>query len=358
MGKVVLFDYALAGGTGNFILTLGKILSQKGFEIHIVTFEDHIDYAISEEFTRHLLPKERKKSSILRSLRKILSQIGDFDVIFSNSTPSNKILSLLKLPNSYHIVHSSEDKVYEGPLSYIRRSWRRRGQEKLYSGKHIITVSQGLQKYITEELRAKPLSIRTIYNPFDFDEIHSMSLEPSPAIPDTPYIIHVARLDISHKRHDLLLQAYKKADLPHKLVILGQGEDASTIRELIERLNLNDRVLMPGFASNPYPWIRRADLLVLSSDFEGFGRVLVEALALQTPVVSTDCKVGPAEILTGELSRFLVPVGDVNALSHAMRQALEHYPPLEDLDLSRFESREVANAFSRLPHLRNRKTQG
>jgi glycosyltransferase involved in cell wall biosynthesis len=85
-----------------------------------------------------------------------------------------------------------------------------------------------------------------------------------------------------------------------------------------------------AFRQNPYPWIAGARLLVLSSDYEGFPMVLIEALACGTPVVSTDCPHGPGEILTGELARWLVPVGDSRALAERITAALA-----ERIDVSR-----------------------
>ena len=226
-----------------------------------------------------------------------------------------------------------------------RRSYRRRAPvrtyRKLYTGKHLITVSKGLKKYIVNDLKAQPLSIQTIYNPFDFDEILQKSQEPIEGIPKEPYIINVARFSLVQKRQDVLLQAYKKADIPQKLVLLGAGDDEKKIHFLIKELDLENRVLLPGFSKNPYAWIKHADLFVLSSDFEGFGRVLAESLAVGTPVVSTHCPYGPDEILKEDLSLFLSPPGDVNALSKNIKKALYKYSRFDRETLQEFEEENV-----------------
>ena len=95
-------------------------------------------------------------------------------------------------------------------------------------------------------------------------------------------------------------------------------------------LGLGKKVIFQAYTDNPYAWIRHADLFVFSSDFEGFGRVLAEALIIGTPVVSTDCPTGPSEILTGVLKDFLVPPGDVNALASKIREALQYYPDIKE----------------------------
>jgi glycosyltransferase involved in cell wall biosynthesis len=94
------------------------------------------------------------------------------------------------------------------------------------------------------------------------------------------------------------------------------------LRALAGELGLASQVIFAGFHSDPTPFYRTADLFVLSSDYEGFGNVIVEALACGTPVVSTDCPSGPAEIFENGLHGRLVPVRDAPALANAMREAL------------------------------------
>jgi glycosyltransferase involved in cell wall biosynthesis len=94
------------------------------------------------------------------------------------------------------------------------------------------------------------------------------------------------------------------------------------VLRLARKAGVASRVRPVAFRQNPYPWMARAELVVLSSDYEGFPLVLIEALAVGTAVVSTDCPHGPAEILTGPLSRWLVPVGDAAALGKKIDEAL------------------------------------
>jgi glycosyltransferase involved in cell wall biosynthesis len=114
--------------------------------------------------------------------------------------------------------------------------------------------------------------------------------------------------------------------MPARLLIIGEGEERATIESRIAQLQLSDSVAMPGFVSNPLPYVKAAALFVLSSKTEGFGLVLAEALACGTPVVSTDCKFGPSEILDGGTHGRLVAVGDTAALASAMEAALNEEP--------------------------------
>ena len=126
------------------------------------------------------------------------------------------------------------------------------------------------------------------------------------------------------KNHELLLQAFSML-LKHRnanLLILGEGHLRSKLERQVAELGIENRVSMPGFRADPYPYYNEASLFVLSSDWEGLPTVLIEALASGTPIVSTDCPSGPKEILgDGRFGR-LVPVSDALALCEAMAAAL------------------------------------
>lgn len=125
------------------------------------------------------------------------------------------------------------------------------------------------------------------------------------------------------KNHPMLLRAF--ADLRRKeahLMLLGQGPDEPRLRALAAALNIQDRVIFAGFHTDPAPYYATADLFVLSSNREGLPTVLVEALSMGLPVVSTDCQSGPAEILENGRWGRLVPVGDRKALTAAIDAAL------------------------------------
>ncbi len=137
-----------------------------------------------------------------------------------------------------------------------------------------------------------------------------------------PVILSVGTLK-RQKRHDLLIRAFARmrhADA--RLFILGEGSERGRLESLVLELGLEDRVLLPGYQPDTAPWYVHSDLFVLSSDHEGFGNVIVEALEQGTPVVSTDCPSGPREILEDGKYGTLVPVGDVDALAKAMDEAL------------------------------------
>lgn len=125
------------------------------------------------------------------------------------------------------------------------------------------------------------------------------------------------------KNHALLLRAFAALPRPGaRLMLLGQGVGEADLRTLAGELGIVDRVIFAGFHRDPSPFYATADLLALSSDYEGLPTVLIEALSFGLPVASTDCPSGPAEILENGKYGRLAPVGDAEALARAMDEAL------------------------------------
>ena len=161
---------------------------------------------------------------------------------------------------------------------------------------------------------------------------------------EPPVILSAGRLT-RQKDHATLLRAFARLrqTLPARLVILGEGEERAALEQLADHLGVRAHVQMPGFVANPFAFMARARLFALSSRWEGCPNVLIEAMACGVPVVSTDCPSGTAEVLRGGAFGRLVPVGDVEALSAAMLQALrERTEPAPRVDWARTFSAERA----------------
>lgn len=167
-----------------------------------------------------------------------------------------------------------------------------------------------------------------LYNAFDLARIRALGNEALPALPEpsmAPYIVSVGRLEESQKDFTTLLKAYARLvrdGIEEDLVIVGDGASRQKLEQLTRELGLEARVRFAGFQANPFAWMRHARLMAFSSRMEGLGNVLVEALALGQVVVSTDCPVGPREMLDDGRAGLLVPVGEVDALADAMTRAL------------------------------------
>ena len=191
----------------------------------------------------------------------------------------------------------------------------------------VVCVSHGVEADLAATTRLPKRLLTTVYNPVITEELLERSLEP----PDHPWltgkslpvVLAVGRLE-RQKNYPLLLQSFARLRrrMDCRLVVLGEGALRGELKAEIERLDLKDHVDLAGFRTNAMSFMRRADLFVLSSDFEGLSNVLIEALAVGCSVVSTDAPHGPREVLQdGQLGR-LVPVGDTDALARAMEDAL------------------------------------
>ena len=198
--------------------------------------------------------------------------------------------------------------------------------QRLYPGlARVVAISSGIQKSVEELIPALKGRVRTVYIPLELDKVKQRALAKLPeTAPKEPYLVAVGRLE-PQKGFDLLLRAY--ADLrahgvSKPLVIVGEGKDKKMLRELAQTLGVSEHVVFAGFQTNPYPWLAGAEVFVSSSRFEGFCRVIAEALAVGTPVVATDCPSGPAEVLENGEAGVLVPNEDISALADGIYQLL------------------------------------
>lgn len=200
----------------------------------------------------------------------------------------------------------------------------------------ILAVSQGAADDLARFAKLDRQSISFIYNPVAGDEKSLGSIRlfqpESWWLGDHRKVLAVGTLK-AIKDYATLLNAFEKLRhrLDARLLILGEGECRIDLEAQVCALGIVQSVFMPGFVKDPAPYYQHADLHVLSSTGEGFGNVIVEALAAGTPIVSTDCPSGPREILCDGKYGRLVPVGDADALAQAMQAALAESPDREAL---------------------------
>jgi glycosyltransferase involved in cell wall biosynthesis len=189
----------------------------------------------------------------------------------------------------------------------------------------VIAVSGGVKQDLCHSLNIADEVIDVIYNPVDIEKIQHLAHNGTQHNRVTKtkqcfQIISMGRLVIQ-KRFDLLLEAFSillQTYPQARLIILGEGKLKNDLENLSYSLGIHDFVSFQGFEANPFVIVEQADLFVLTSDFEGFGNVIVEALALGKQIVSTDCPSGPSEILDNGKYGFLVPCGQPEEIAKAM----------------------------------------
>lgn len=192
----------------------------------------------------------------------------------------------------------------------------------------VVAVSKGVAADLAGWAGLPLDQIQVIYNPIVTADLRSKQSE-APDHPwfkekQIPVILGVGRLN-PQKDFPTLIQAFAivQQQRSARLVILGEGDERSHLEALVRQLNLEHCVQLLGFVQNPHAYMSKATVCVLSSAWEGFGNILVEAMAAGTPVVSTDCESGPTEILADGKYGRITPVGDVQAMAEAILQTIE-----------------------------------
>ncbi|QFS18185.1 glycosyltransferase [Acinetobacter indicus] len=317
--KVVLAIFTLQGnGAERFALTLAKGINDAGHEAHLVYFKDIIDLPIPDGVKTHFfnyqkfraIPKFMRAGFAAKAFdRFVRKHIGEPDLVLSNLYPVDFILSRSQLPNVHMVIHNTTSLEYGERLTPEFKEQLAR----VYLAKPCVAVSQGVEQDF-RQIFGEQSQITTIYNPIDVEAVQLAAKAFKPDVPER-YLVNVGKFK-QQKRHDVLIRAYAKAPIDLPLLLVGTGELMAENERLAQELGVADRVHFVGFQKNPYPYIEQATAMVVSSDFEGFSIAILEALALGTPVISTDCPSGPREVLS---ETCLVPVQDVEALAEKLR---------------------------------------
>ncbi|QQX80377.1 glycosyltransferase [Shewanella sp. KX20019] len=343
MRVAIAIDSLAGGGAEKVMLTLAKEFTEVGHEPHFIVMTDDVAFDIPDSLPVHVCFDKKDKdfnrfwnlapavAKLTSKIKQIEASVGKFDLFLSNLDKTNRLMTKTQVSPLFVVVHASVEEELSrhaklGPFAFLKKLWAK----KSLDGHHLVTVSQGIADEIKQTKRIEPASIRCIYNPFGFDDITALSQQKADGIPDSDYLIHIGRY-VKQKRHDVLFQAIAQMESQIPVVLLCHNPKKAI--KAAKKYGVEQRVIIPGFQSNPFPWITNAKALVLSSDFEGLPTVLIESLACGTPVVSTNCPHGPSEILTGELARFLVPRRDPKALAAKLDEVLLSPPSLVEVDI-------------------------
>lgn len=283
---------------------------KKKIKQRLPIYQKLFDETILAPFRRSII------QSRLNSILKKNDTVIDFDCTFYSFLQKITIRKIA-------FFHFSFDESYKNNPRRIQRIGK-----KLESYDFIIVLTDQMrQEGILLFPKLKEKLIR-IYNSFDTNKLRTLSKESfdDPKL-NSDYLLAIERLEESQKDLTTLIHAFNilKKDycISQKLFIIGEGKSRKQLETLTQNLNLEKEVLFLGFIANPYPWIANCKMLVHSSKFEGLPTVLIEALLLEKPIVSTDCPTGPREILAYGKAGMLTPVGDKKALADAILQLLQ-----------------------------------
>lgn len=210
------------------------------------------------------------------------------------------------------------------------------GVRMLYSLADVILAnSRGITEDLVENFGVSTQKVEVIYNPVNIERISHLVREPvdHPWFDDElPVVIAMGRLE-PQKGYPYLLRAIARVKniRPCRLMILGEGKKRGELEYLAQELGIKQNVVFLGFKKNPFKYLARADVFVLSSLWEGFPNVILEAMACGTPVIATCCPSGPEEIITDGVNGILVPVGNEKALGNAILRVLTEGKLMERL---------------------------
>ena len=337
------------GGAEKALLNIAQLLLARGHQVWLTTFEHRCDYPLPEGLIWHSLTKTTMskgwwgKWQLVYRLKKYLTPLKP-DLVISTLPFADEITHKAHLPHHHcRIANTLSAEIERLKITNAKKAQRRfKRYQTLYNQHNLIAVSQGVAQDLREYFNIKTI-INVIANPFDAKKIQRLANQPLAF--NQPYVLHIGRF-AAQKRHDLLLDAWQLLNVPYQLVLLTPSEPR--LMTMIKERELMDRVMIAGFQTNPYPWMKQAALVVLSSDHEGLPNVLIESLLCGTSVVSTDCPSGPREILGEAGKNCLVPVGNVAALAQAIQEHLGNPVLAQSIDLERYSAESVVQHYEQL----------
>ncbi|MGR5319934.1 glycosyltransferase [Vibrio sp. DNB22_19_1] len=332
---ISIMPHLRGGGVEKVVSLLSQGLSQfSDCDVHIITIKPFDELIpLPEEVTVHRLDTDLRNFLNVKISNKSKAKIiykyitdnitsSEPDLILCHQETVSKIMVHCKYKNMYHVIHSNLSNDRLGHSKGITRQLRKRKLQKLYQNIPVICVSKGVEEDLKTTFKLK--KTRVIYNAIQPEKIKTLASE-NIKLPQKPYFIHVGNFTRA-KRQDRLVRAYLESGIEDvDLVLLGEHTDITNEvkRILSDYENHADRVHMPGFKSNPYPWIAASRGFILSSDYEGLPTVLLESIALGIPTISTNCKSGPSEIF-GENNKHCLCELNVDNLKDKIIEAYTH----------------------------------
>ena len=284
----------------------------------------------------YMAPIFRKK------LLNVEKEFGDFDLIIFRGQGT---FDMIWPVHDDRFVFVNESLIYKNKYGTLQKIYAK----LLFKNRNIVSISSGVEASFNAIQKSLHFPIRKhvrITNPIDSHATKLLANEKLEMY-KTPYIISAGRFH-PIKNFPLLIEAYAYArenlNLSLDLVILGEGKERNKIEETIARLDLKPHVHLPGYIENPYPWIKHAELFVLTSKIEGLGMVLLESMVCGTDIVATDSPGGIKDFMTGELTSHICKP-DIVHLAEKITDVLQN--PINDFTkfLLPYSNEKITQAF-------------
>lgn len=319
--KIALVGDSLGGGGAEKVQALLSIFFEsKGINVHHIIFVNDTSYDYAGEL--YNLGKQKAESTLdkLKRLKKIKTYLAEhnFDIIIDFRYRVNVFNEYLMAHWVYKkpVVYTIHSSLY---TNYIPES---RFLARLIYKKHRwVAVSKAVASAVAKRYKKK---VASIYNPIPIQQIQELAAVEVEF--EHPYIIAVGRMNERVKQFDVLIQAFAESILPQQgvqLLLIGSGALEEEWKKVALNCGVQDSVVFAGQQQNPFKYLKKALFTVVSSQYEGLSNVLIESLAVGTPVVSFDCFAGPNEIIDHEINGLLVPSQNQQALTKAINRMIE-----------------------------------
>lgn len=270
------------------------------------------------------MKKERKVGyeNFFRFLKEIEEKYGEIETFIDFDCGKNKIIKKVNIKNKLAWIHISMKKLLKDKVKIFRFGQKLKGYDK------VVTICDEMSEELKEIYPYLENKIVRCYNPFDFNRIIKLSEDytelndmEKELIKKDKYVVAISRLALEQKDYKTLIQGYKlyfKNGGKYKLYIVGDGSDKEKISRIIKENGLEKQIILLGQKKNPYVWMKNSKFFVHSSFYEGLPTVLIEAMICGKVVLSSDCPVGPTEILSKDNCGVLFKTGDKKDLAEKL----------------------------------------
>lgn len=363
--KRVLFlvDVLAPGGLASVVITLARRMAELGHVVGVAVLEPLVAQNPGPDVWLKVQPQSRppggqagfrKQAADFgnSAIKEFEDRFGTADLIVAAGEMALRCAPSWHHPRMVFSSHSSQlgspkQAGLAGRLRHRFKQWRRgRRLQHLLDGRHVHVVSSGLAAELRRDFGVRPASVDVIPNPFDVADLRRRAhgATPESRVVGSPFIVGVGAFS-PNKRFDRLVRAFAESGIDGALVLIGQGPEEGALREIVVELGIGQRVHFLPFHPNHYALVARARLLALTSNSEGLGNVLIEALILGVPALSTDCPHGPRDILGGLDPRALVPMDRLELLPDRLRELVRQPYAIPEAAVARYELDHVVERY-------------